>query len=133
MYYKVVSKTGCDKLQSAVTKESACVTYSLNKWIGSIIPHSKLFVFTSLETAMALVDYHMAINGYIHIYECQVKNPHKIKTIVSCDYSKKTFEKFWTTKHNKQKIDDKRFWITEPLTGTVVVDAVKLTKLVKVF
>jgi len=111
MYYKVV-----DNSKRSIVSHNYCVQYKLNEWA---YPHkdlkdSKLFVFDSYENALNFRN----DMGYGEIYECEVKNPKKVKFVAGLS----SLYSFWEAKRKKKKY----IGFKQSYKGTVGCDAVKL-------
>jgi len=140
-YYKVVrTDIDPDTMFSAITsklkyslyhryeknKNNLIVQYKLNEWVFPKIVGSKLFVFDNLHDAN-----NFAWNYYYTVYECEIKNPHK-----SCPFYKYVLDSpvhvltMWKLYKQKKKFSHLNS-VEQPPIGTVVCDAVKLTKKVK--
>lgn len=127
-YYKVVRLPfgfGERPLMSALGNIDFDLKYIPKQWILPQISNSKLFVFDNFENAKTC-------NFGTQIWECEVRNPTKIKTILNSNkyFSLKHAEEFWKSKKNKKKSSLAPEFFTSAPKGTVVCDAIKLTKLI---
>jgi len=120
-HYKVVCEDTNNQLHSFLHHKitSHSITYCINEWVYPTIPHSKLFVFSSLKEAFRWKE----SNSFLCVYECEVRNPQKIKWICSW-FIQSVWEDFWNKRYNKKKMPEKH----KIPQHTIVVDAVKLIK-----
>lgn len=120
-YYKILMRD----MTSINGANSFTIRYKLNEWTFPKIDGSGLYVFDNLENAK---DFTLRESGIL-IYECEVVNPRKIKKLISISYlSTGYLNKLLETKkrHKKQSF----YWLRDVPKGTVLCDAVKLTRLV---
>lgn len=119
-YYKVLKNS-----QSILSDLpiSIRVEYKLNEWVKPKLENSPLFVFNSLDKAKS----HYTQMSADSIYECEVKNPRRIKVIAAIIdyYALNTVIRFW--KNRKRKKGCKVSSWPAP-KGTIICDEVKLTK-----
>lgn len=96
--------------------------YKICEWTYPTIPHSKLFVFDTLENALKFGDASECI------WECEVENPTRVKyvpSMINCDL----LSSFWLNRKNKKASLSKETMFRAP-EGTLLVDKVKITKLI---
>jgi hypothetical protein len=122
-YYKVLVK-GSQGWRSQCYQ--FYVYYKHGEWTYPYtIPKSKLFVFDALFYAKAFVEELLSYKGMcradIDIFECEIKNPSKIKYIAS---PINELENYWKAKANHKEFP---IFLRSPVkAGTVVCDAVKI-------
>jgi hypothetical protein len=102
------------------TKTKGRIEYYIARWVYPRVPHSKLFVFDSIENARRA-----AIPSRHRIYKCEVKNPQGIKYIAPF-YNYNHVKLFWKLKHSKKKFSHLQCTSNGVPQGTLICDAVKL-------
>ena len=128
IFYKVVKRNGkgLTSARSVSLNEKYkqyVVHYRTQRWSKAKIPNSKLFVFSSLDSAKAFREY----SGEL-IYECEVINPQKATNMAYYLYDTLNF---WTDSYTPE------FEYVEQMNkegvpeNTYLVDKVKLIKRVK--
>jgi len=114
IYYKCLSGQ-----KSVIGLSDISLYYTLNEWVYPVIPNSKLFVFDTLESAQ---------KAYLgdKIFECEVLGVPESPSYIADIYEVKNF---WRNINAKHSLD---FHIAHdlPPVGTLLVDAVKITKLI---
>lgn len=99
------------------------VRYEIGKWSKPLPNTGGLYVFETLEDAQ---NFQFGSS----IWECVVKNPRKVKYIgdvMGCNYSSYTISHFWEFVLKKKRVSDTNY-CTEAPNGTILCDAVKITK-----
>jgi hypothetical protein len=127
--YKVLCQSALQTLCSVSGYTPTEILYAPHRVIKPRIKHSKLFVFDTLD--------HAQTAGYgSQIWECEVKNPNKIKNIVDIKHNNNSPFSivfytilFWRRKKLKKSMRD--ISLMQAPEGTIVCDSVKLTKFVK--
>ena len=95
------------------------VRYKIGEWVSPVIPNSKLFVFDTLENVRLYAD--KFSYPYKCIFQCEVKNPVRVKRI---PFSLEDVYQFWI-----KRLAKKRNIMTMPAPkGTLLVDKVKILK-----
>ena len=122
-YYKVVCMRYDEKVSVGSSIHGQCLRYNIDYWTTPKIKHSKLFVFNNINSAKTFANTYLGV-GLTYVYECEVKNPQKLKVIVSPFTHR--LEDVWKLWKNKKKYSHLLSW--ELPKGTVHVDAVKLIK-----
>jgi hypothetical protein len=97
--------------------------YTLNEWVYPVIPNSKLFVFDSLDNAKRCPGFKVFD---FQIFECEVLGVPESPYFISQIFKVKDFWK----RINKEQLPDFNNMHILPPVGTLLVDAVKITKLI---
>ena len=134
MYYKVCKVRDSRNWDSCIkiTPQSACrdmndeygVTYIKGHWVKPLVKNSSLFVFDTFKSAQNFTKESKWRN--CAIFECQVKNPKKIKRFCLSIWQMWTF---WNLRQQKKSVLNVR--TAEVIKGTVICSAVKLGKMVE--
>lgn len=104
MWYKVVDKRNGGRYSACRSDnfpEEYRVAYKLNEWVGPNIKGTRLFCFKNLEDAKRFKNTIFSPKSWT-IYECDVKNPAKVKYVASPKFIKN----FWKFKKLKRSILD---------------------------
>lgn len=99
--------------------------YKLNNWVYPKLNGSRLYAFNDIKYASDFISKIREHDVTCRLFECEVKNPKKIKQIPSMFHN---IKKYWNNrrKHKKNKIGmNNNPYISN---GTVSCDAIKLTK-----
>jgi len=81
------------------------VFYKLNEWVSPVIENTRLFVFKTLDDARCFISSEYFSHGTISIYECEVKNPQKVKYMARVYLIQNYWKKIFEARKNKKKTD----------------------------
>jgi hypothetical protein len=114
IYYKCLGNN-----RSIIGLKGISLYYTLNEWVYPVIPNSKLFVFDTLKSAKEC---------YLgnQIFECEIFGVPESPSYIADIYEVKDFWK----RINKEQLPDFNNMDILPPVGTLLVDAVKITKLI---
>jgi len=121
MFYKKLCYTWESIYKSILGDGNYDIKYNLNEWTKPTI--GKLFVFDSLQDAR-----NFPYGTYI--FECEIQGtPIRPKKIVHSHYTG-GIKQFWNLRQKKKSLKSLEHKLINAPKGTVLVDAVKITKLV---